>query len=205
MTELKPCPANDLRACPFCGKAPQETPRPYRTGALPGSECYHRIECLNCSESDEDISILCYDMGATPLEAKERAKAAWNHRPLEDALSARVKELEAERDEARELLADHAPYTDMLRTILNAALEDRNRRLAQLDEARAAAVRGVAMARKLAEKHYDIANKVNDAWSPSNMCTACNICTGEEDAEGYTCEDAILEWAEAEVDLPEES
>jgi hypothetical protein len=51
--------------------------------------------------------------------------------------------LTANLNAAKQMLADAAPYQEMLRSILKCALADRNKRLLERDEARAAAIQWV--------------------------------------------------------------
>lgn len=97
-----------LRACPFCGGAEiiitRETHRPppelcetdnggYRAVPRPSVMDGWIAECRQCGARGPHEY-------TNPVQSIERAAYAWNARPLESALEARVKELETERDEA---------------------------------------------------------------------------------------------------------
>ena len=71
---------NELKACPFCGG--EQKPDVEGDGNVPYEFCMSKI-CCSC--------------GAT-------VNRGWNTRPIEDALTARIAELEAENLELRKTL-----------------------------------------------------------------------------------------------------
>lgn len=93
MTELKPCP--------FCGK-------PVAMDIIPGAD-------VGSEEYYAGCGCLSNEAGAYGVESdgdsEESVAAMWNHRPLEAALEARVKELEAELAEAQAAAVQWVTYT----------------------------------------------------------------------------------------------
>ena len=105
----------ELKPCPFCG-------------AEPGCKeencalCYEKFVCVISQYTDQTSYALCsYCRTRGPVAAsKHAAIAAWNIRPLEDALQARVEALEAALVEIRliarsvlpseEVIADHQAH-----------------------------------------------------------------------------------------------
>ena len=76
---------SELKPCAFCGAPAEYEYDPDLT------ICPHMIYCTgNCSESP-----------TIDAETEEEAFGRWNRRPLEEALEARVKELEAELAQAK--------------------------------------------------------------------------------------------------------
>jgi len=73
--------SEELKACPFCGKQPD-------IFVIEEVEFHTRwgVECQNCGATIQD------DFDESDLEK------AWNTRPIEDALRARIAELEAAQE-----------------------------------------------------------------------------------------------------------
>jgi hypothetical protein len=78
--------SDELKPCPFCGEVPDvNNPATFRHEV---GDRWARVVC--CIEGPE-IRAGIY----TPLEEwKDEAIAAWNERPIEDALRAHIAELE---------------------------------------------------------------------------------------------------------------
>lgn len=81
--------SDELKPCPFCG-SPSVTTQARHPSILP-----YFVECSTC------------DARGARREGREAAITAWNNRPIEDKLQARIAKLEAdlkEADEVREIL-----------------------------------------------------------------------------------------------------
>ena len=102
---------SELKPCPLCGGA--------SIAIKP-----HRVEIIICPNGGCPLG---GHAGLNPVTREQ-----WNNRPTEDAMQARIGELETELTQTKELLSDSAPYQDMLRTILSAALINRNELIEQL-------------------------------------------------------------------------
>ena len=70
---------SDLKPCPFCGKDPNQT-----TAELGDRPCFY-YECENPK---------CHAAEMGWHDTEQEAIDAWNNRPIEDALQARIDELE---------------------------------------------------------------------------------------------------------------
>lgn len=84
--ELEGTMSDELKPCPFCGEVPDvNNPATFHREV---GDRWARVVC--CIEGPEIRSGFY-----TPLEEwKDEAIAAWNERPIEDALRARIAELE---------------------------------------------------------------------------------------------------------------
>ena len=87
---------SNLKPCPFCGSKPYLSPGETRYYVKHGSTCR-----LNDSYND-DVVHVCF--------AKDDVEGytGWNDRPIEDALKARIAELEAALDKAAHQLYDYS-------------------------------------------------------------------------------------------------
>ena len=80
---------SEIRPCPFCGVVPT-------ISGDPDSEEYVRGYCLGFVGCFNEQCPMPQDVVIEPTQKEATAK--WNTRPLEDALTARIAELEEELD-----------------------------------------------------------------------------------------------------------
>ena len=83
--------SNELRPCPFCG-----------------SEAI--VPAMPIGITDDDTSVECTNMDCNASDVTFD-KGAWNARPIEDALQARIAELEAEN---AQLQADNRSLVEQM-------------------------------------------------------------------------------------------
>ena len=81
---------NGLKPCPFCGKQPE-----IKIGYIHDSEWFW-VQCV-ASEDEEGCANVMSEMG----DDYTVAVLDWNTRPIEDALNARIEELEAENKQLK--------------------------------------------------------------------------------------------------------
>ena len=88
---------SEIRPCPFCGVVPT-------ISGDPDSEEYVRGYCLGFVGCFNEQCPMPQDVVIEPTQKEATAK--WNTRPIEDALTARIAELEAESERLSQLLHD---------------------------------------------------------------------------------------------------
>ena len=81
--------SKELKPCPFCGETP--------------------IYAVTPEGIDDSIDCRC---GESECFLVDGRLEQWNHRPVEDALQKRIKELEAENKRLRKTLKDIAEFAD---------------------------------------------------------------------------------------------
>lgn len=74
---------DELKACPFCGKSDIH---------IEQKGTFFWCECYDCGAISREHHTL---PGVNVLQSENIARGYWNQRPLEDALHARIAELEA--------------------------------------------------------------------------------------------------------------
>ena len=85
---------SDLKPCPFCGKEPNQA-----TVELSDRPCFY-YECENPK---------CHAKPETGWhDTEQEARDAWNNRPVEDALQARIDNLDKALDKAAHKLYDYS-------------------------------------------------------------------------------------------------
>jgi len=75
---------SELKKCPFCGKSDIH---------IEQKGTFFWCECYDCGAISREHHTL---PGVNVLQSEDIARGYWNQRPLEDALHARIAELEAE-------------------------------------------------------------------------------------------------------------
>jgi len=94
---------SDLKCCPFCGQAPEYI---YTESTIEHDS--HIIRCVDpgCICNVRPEAEVLADSDIDPTEGRSFVTDEWNRRPLEEALEARVKELEAKLAAARQSILD---------------------------------------------------------------------------------------------------
>lgn len=88
-----------LKPCPICGSTDLYIGQ-WTDYSVFGNDTYSgKIECRQCDSRDNSVKVAV--SLPSRLTVTQDLCRTWNHRPLEDALEARVKELEAELAQAR--------------------------------------------------------------------------------------------------------
>ena len=84
---------SELKPCPFCGQAPEYV---YTESTIKHDS--HIVSCVDhgCICNVRPEAEVLADSDIEPAEGLSFVTDEWNRRPLEEALEARVKELEAE-------------------------------------------------------------------------------------------------------------
>lgn len=77
--------SEELRPCPFCGKSDIH---------IEQKGTFFWCECYDCGAISREHHTL---PGVNVLQSEDFARGYWNQRPLEDVLTSRIAELEAER------------------------------------------------------------------------------------------------------------
>ena len=113
---------SEIRPCPFCGVVPT-------ISGDPDSEEYVRGYCLGFVGCFNEQCPMPQDVVIEPTQKEATAK--WNTRPIEDALTARIAELEAEVSrlltERDDIIMAEARYTASLE------LAKKDTRIAELE------------------------------------------------------------------------
>ena len=90
---------SDLKPCPFCGKEPNQA-----TAELGDRPCFY-YECENPK---------CHAAEMGWHDTEQEARDAWNNRPIEDALQARIAELERKKEQLLEIDHQRVQYVRKL-------------------------------------------------------------------------------------------
>jgi len=99
---------SELKKCPFCGKSDIH---------IEQKGTFFWCECYDCGAISREHHTL---PGVNVLQSEDIARGYWNQRPLEDALHARIAELEAENERLKEEL-----QYEKTRSQLNLEAEER--------------------------------------------------------------------------------